>query len=193
MWSCTAGQVGPVWGTGCGILATDRGLGCFWCAACVSASNGCPHSAQMLLQIWPTSVSHRQAPKQGWSIHLAWAGLYGRVVMGNHPATHTVSNTPSLSCFGSKKASGMLFTSRIHSPLVSPTCPPTSQGGSSSLCLTPGLGQLIYSSHCSLPKEYLCLCNIPLHLSPLPEALVLTWLLLFPSYSVLCGSFLQPW
>ena len=45
----------------------------------------------------------------------------------------------------------------------------------------------------SLPREYLCPGNLPPLLSPLLGAQVLIWLLLFPSYLILCGSFLQLW
>ena len=47
--------------------------------------------------------------------------------------------------------------------------------------------------NCSVPKEVLCPCNPSFLLNPLPGAEVLTWSLLFPFYSVLCESFLQPW
>ena len=70
---------------------------------------------------------------------------------------------------------------------VSPTIPPTSQVGSTSLCCT------ICDWNCSLPRELLCPCNLPFLLNPLSGAQVLTWSLLFPFYSVLCESLLQPW
>ena len=47
--------------------------------------------------------------------------------------------------------------------------------------------------NCSVPREVLCPCNLPFLLNPLPGTEVLTWSLLFPFYSVLCESFLQPW
>ena len=74
-----------------------------------------------------------------------------------------------------------------HSPPVSPTSLPASQRGPSSLCWT------IYDWNCLLPREGLCPCDLPFPLSSLSMAQVLTWSLLFPSYPVLCGSFLQPW
>ena len=41
------------------------------------------------------------------------------------------------------------------------------------------------------PRAYLQLCNLPYILSPLPWAHVRTWIILFPSYHVPCGSFLE--
>ena len=45
-----------------------------------------------------------------------------------------------------------------HSPPVSLSSHPASQGGSSSLCQAPGLGHPIYGSNCSLPRAELCAC-----------------------------------
>ena len=104
---------------------------------------------------------------------------------------------PFVPCLGSKQASiCVLLTSRVpapHSPLRSPTGSPTSQGASSSLILTSGLGCPIYGSNCSLPRVDLCSCNLHFPLSPLQGAQVLTWWFLFPSYLNLCGFFLQLW
>ena len=80
-----------------------------------------------------------------------------------------------------------------HSPPVSPSHLPTSQGVLSPPCRTLGLGRQIWSPHCSLPREGVRLCNLPFPLSPLPGTQVQTWSLFFISYLMPCGSFLQPW
>ena len=101
-------------------------------------------------------------------------------------------NPPSPLCFGSKQ--GCVRSSwASHSPPVSPTSPPTSQGDLSSWCWTPGLGLPICGSNCSLPREVLHPWNLPPFLSPLPGAQVPTWSLFFPSCLIPRGSFLQPW
>ena len=41
------------------------------------------------------------------------------------------------------------------------------------------------------PRAYLKPCNLPYILSPLPWAHVRTWVILFPSYPVPCGSFFE--
>lgn len=80
-----------------------------------------------------------------------------------------------------------------YSPPGSPTSPPSSQGGLSSLCRTPGLECLICGSNHSLPREGFCPCNSLFPLSFPPRGQVPTWLLLFLSYPILCAPFLQPW
>lgn len=68
-----------------------------------------------------------------------------------------------------------LITSGVkasHSPPVSPTGPSMKQGGLSSLCQTLSLGHLICGSNDSLSREDLWPCNLPLLLSPIPEAQV---------------------
>lgn len=45
-----------------------------------------------------------------------------------------------------------------HSPPVSLSSRPASQGGSTSLCQAPGLGHSIYGSNCSLPRAELWPC-----------------------------------
>lgn len=53
------------------------------------------------------------------------------------------------------------------------TGPPSSQGGSSYPCWTPGLGSPICGWNSSLPRKALCPGNSPFPLSPLPEVTVL--------------------
>ena len=95
-----------------------------------------------------------------------------------------------------KHAHMCLFLSRVQtsqSPPVSPTGPPSSQGGSSSLCCIPGQGCPVCDLNHSLPREGVHLCNLPF---PLSEStlwgtgpnLIASLLFLIP-----CGSFFQPW
>ena len=69
----------------------------------------------------------------------------------------------------------------------------TKQGNTSSWCQVPGLWQPICDSNHPLSREDLHSCNWSLLLCPLPRAQILTWLVPFPSYSILCEFLLQPW
>ena len=123
-----------------------------------------------------------------------WA--YTRAFTGKESATHEVSISISLSAQLWEQVSIHALMSGLqpsNSPPVSLTGPPTSQGGSSSLCCTPGLRHPICGLNHSPCREGLCPCNLPFPLSPLPGSQVPTWLLVFPSYPFLCESFLQPW
>ena len=81
----------------------------------------------------------------------------------------------------------------VHSSVAEPRLPtgaPTSQADLSSWCWAPGLGSPVCGSNCSLLREDHP-CNLPPLLSPLPGAQVPSRSLLFPSYPIPCGSFLQ--
>ena len=89
----------------------------------------------------------------------------------------------------------VLLTSRIqasHSPLVTAGHPPSSQG-THLPCRTPLPGCPICDSHCLFLRADLCQRVLPFGLSPIPGMQILTQFLLFPSYPVICGSFLQAW
>ena len=132
--------------------------------------------------------------KQGFrvrSVHLTQAGVYTRAVEGNQSATLPVSVHPLHPASGGSKhlcaPHGRIQAS--HSPPVGPT----SQGGSSSLCQTPGLGCPICGLNRSFPREGLHLYYLLFPLSPLPGAQVLTQSLFFSSYLITYVSFLRPW
>ena len=103
--SCSSKYVRPVWtlgisrGTSCGGMVARRDQSCCCWAAYVSAGSGYPCSAQMLLRVWASSVSHICTSKQSWCVHLA--GQPTRAVMGSWPAIHAVVHLPSLPCLGS--------------------------------------------------------------------------------------------
>ena len=83
----------------------------------------------------------------------------------------------------------VLITKKVkasHSTLE----PPISQGGAS-ICQTPGVGHPICCSNYSLSSECLCLYSLPFPLNLLPEAQVLIWSFLFPSYPILHVSFFR--
>ena len=104
----------------------------------------------------------------------------------NHPF-HPVLQEPA--------SINALLMGRIHASYsfpISPIGPLPSQEGLSSR-QAPGLKRPICGSNCSFPKEGLHPCNLSFPLSPLPGTQALTWLLLFPSYPILCRSFLKPW
>ena len=56
-----------------------------------------------------------------------------------------------------------------------------------------GCGHPTCGSACSLPRAVTHPCDLPFLLRPLPDTHILTWFLLFPSFPIPCGSFLQPW
>ena len=128
--------------------------------------------------------------KWGYSVCLIQAGAYTRLVTGNESTTCVVSIQPFLLPFppSMEQASiQVLITKRVkasHSTLE----PPVSQGGAS-ICQTPGVGHLICCSNYSLSSECLCLYSLPFPLNLLPEAQVLIWSFLFPSYPILHVSF----
>ena len=86
----------------------------------------------------------------------------------------------------------MFFLSGVQAflgPPVGPSSPPTSHEGL----------PLLHTTRTTVPKMWLspqaglCLHILPFTLSPLPGTKVLTWSLFFPSYMIMCGSFLHPW
>lgn len=92
----------------------------------------------------------------------------------------------------------VFLTSRVqafHSPPITPTrtSPPNNQGDSSFLYQIPGLSCPICGLNCSLPRENIHMLNLVLPLNPLPGAQVpiCSWFI-FPSYLIMCVSFLQP-
>ena len=81
--------------------------------------------------------------KWGWSISLAQAGAGTQGSCSKPVSCLRGSNTPSYVALGvSTRACGphASLICASHSPPAGPTGPPTSQGSSSSLCWTPGLG-----------------------------------------------------
>ena len=60
-------------------------------------------------------------------------------------------------------------------PVVNPIRPPTSQGGSSSLCWIPWLGHSICGLNCSLPRADFHVCNLSFLLTLFPEAQIPAW------------------
>lgn len=114
-----------------------------------------------------------------WSkkAHTTW-------VMGN---TGAMEVDLSLSCLRCRPVCELL-TSEIWAsdhPPVSPSSPPTSQGG-----LSPSIGPQDCGLSCSPSKVGVCQCNVLFPLSPLSGAQILTWSLFFPSYLIMCVSFL---
>ena len=86
----------------------------------------------------------------------------------------------------------MLLRSRVqasHSPPVSPVHCSTSQKDTTPTHQIPGLECPVCRSHCSVPRVGVCLCIFSFStagdLSP-------TLLLFFPSYPIICTTFLHP-
>ena len=69
-------------------------------------------------------------------------------------------------------------------PTVGPSSPPTSQGGSPSLCWIPWLGHPICGLNCSLPRAGFQLSNLSFLLTLLPEAQIPAWSPLFPYFTI---------
>lgn len=63
----------------------------------------------------------------------------------------------------------------------------------SSSCRTPRTVVPTCDSHCLFCRADLCPHALPFGLSPLPGTQILTQFFFFPSYPVICGSFLQAW
>ena len=196
---------------GCESPVALRYLNCLWCTTSVNASNGCPLPAQTPLWVWATSASHGR----GCSLVTAALASVRSCHMRQEVLEHSLSSGQSMCWDSSRKlvshpcilkphslpfiggqgSANVLLPSRVqasHSLTVNPTGSPISQGVSSSLCWTSWLGSPICGSNCSFLRD-LHSCNLPFPVRPLSGAQVLTWLLYFPSYPILCGSFLQPW
>ena len=84
------------------------------------------------------------------------------------------------------------FLQASYSPSLCWSCSPASQESLSPLHKTPGVERPVCGSTCSLPRADVCLYNLPFPLSLLSGAKVLTQLLFFPSYLIMCVSFLPP-
>lgn len=75
-------QEGPVWapsvwpGAGCNSLAAES-LGCFWCAACASAHNGCPHPKDATLVLSYLCVSWLSSFLAGATLTPVWSSSWG--------------------------------------------------------------------------------------------------------------------
>lgn len=130
--------------------------------------------------------------KQGWSICSAMTGACAKAVMRNLAAAWaaTLSTLP----LGQANVC-VLLTSSIqasHSPLITAGHPLSSQGAHLP-CRTPWLWCPICDSHCLFCRADLCPHVLLFGLSPLPGTQILTQFFFFPSYPVICGSFLQAW
>ena len=105
--------------------------------------------------------------------HLLNSGL--GMCQGSHrkPGSHWNSPQSTLSALPWEQASTlMLLTNGVqasHSPPVSSSGPPASQGGFPALCWIPGLGHPICGSNCSVIRADLHWCILPFPMSPLLE------------------------
>ena len=105
-------QVWSVWGLSVSERSLWRSghrqkLGCFWWVACVSASNGCPSSAETPLWDLVLSGSYGSIPKQVWSIWLTKVDACPGVVTGNSTGTHAGFNSLPPPAFGARSQSSM--------------------------------------------------------------------------------------
>ena len=187
MWSLDEyGQVSS------GRAAIIRGLGCLWCYSWGNANNGWDWLTQALPWDYVTSASEAWvSPKYSAYCNMEKVEQESShdlghkiLVMGNTGATEVEL---SLSCLGCRPVCELL-TSEIWAsdhPPVSPSSPPTSQGG-----LSPSIGPQDCGLSCSPSKVGVCQCNVLFPLGPLSRAQILTWLLFFPSYLIMCVSFL---
>lgn len=105
-------QVWSVWGlsvSGYRLWRSDhrQKQGCLSWVACVSASNGCPHSAEPRLWHLVLSGSHRSFPKQVQSIWLTKADACPGVVTENSTATHAGFNSLPPPALGANSQANM--------------------------------------------------------------------------------------
>ena len=166
-------------------------------AALVKASNGCCHPIQALPLVGVASVSHSLIFSQAVStpdpvLHCDAEWMGQECLLGSSWGCRKVSGDPaahrsdlSSPCSGASQAS--------YHPPVSPRVSPNSHGGSSPQHRTPELWCPICGSHCSLPRVGVPSYSLTFPLCPLPVTQVLTLLLFFPSYPIMCVSFLQLW
>ena len=127
-----------------------------------------PPSAQMLLGVWaatgfhghhshPSSVELQCEADQCCNIHSGQAGMCAVLVLSwetSQPTSWFQSAISAPLCKQTAIPSLLMGRVRVfHSPPVSPTGPLISQQNSSSFCQSPGLGNSISGSDCSLPRE----------------------------------------
>jgi len=132
--------------------------------------------------------------KPCWNVLSAQAGGYAEAVTGKQSATCVVSITHSTLCFRSQQA-------LMHSSWVE-SMPPTAfllaplalyLAKRAYLLIRPQGWSAQYVAQIAPFLRRITQCNLPFPLSPLPGTQGPTWLLLFPSYPVLCRSLLKPW
>ena len=136
----------------------------------------------MAVCLWSEAQKASEALEQA----LEWSS-------GSWPASHAAYKPQSESCFRSKQMCACFsqVESRLHTALL---LVPLSLQLSTGLIfpvLVPRVGAPVCGSNHSLPGRISFLYNFHFPLSLLPGAQV--WSLLFPSYLILCGSFLQSW
>ena len=140
---------------------------------------GCPRCSAML---WC-------GVRGSWS---AWAGVHSEVVSQNLIATRVDLSLPCL------RANQHLCAPHKWNPSFSrlslcPSGSPSNQWVLSPPHRSPGLRCPVCGLTYSLPRAGVYPSNLPFPLSFLPGAQVPTQSLFFPSYPIVCVSFLQPW
>ena len=167
------------------VPATVRRLDHFWCTAWVSTSNGSLALLRFSVSsepFWPSQLSsftQAAALAPGWthvmkqvdlSRCLSQAGVHTRVVLGNQPPSFAVSVHPLHPVSEASKHVCTVMKQKPGFPQLSFN----SQEDLSSSYQTPLLGCPVCDFSWPLWRGNLYLCNLPILLSPLSRAEVLT-------------------
>lgn len=159
--------LGVCWGLGCGFPVVDRDLLLMYCL-CKCQQWQSPPSLDDASGLSCPCVSQTSSQVELKNLlGSAWGRHWGRHKKANQSLWFSIHPLTLLQVWASMH---VCLTSRgqtFHSPPISSTGPPISQKGLYSLCRTPGLGHPICDLNHSVPKEDLCLHNVPFRLSPL--------------------------
>ena len=186
------------WEVSCNGAAIIRDLGCCWGPAWVRDNSGYRHPTWTPPQGEVASVSYSWVfPQRPRSSAMPLHGVSGSrwfaqpwpgVPIGVMEAQKPLEQTSLLLFWGQSQrvSTPCKWSPAISQPFVSLRVPPVRKVGCLP-CLGPHDCGVQCSSDLSLPRACVLFLSVPL-----PGAQVLTWQLLFLSYPVTCGSFLQP-